>query len=53
VQTLREPTPAERSGFGVAVAAVNGRPLIGAERARSNGVRGAAYLFGCGSADGH
>lgn len=52
VRTLREPTPGERSEFGIAVASVDGKPLVGAQRSRTDTMRGAAYLFDCGSGDG-
>ncbi len=50
VGALREPTPTERSGFGIAVASLNDRPLVGAERARTATGHGAAYLFDCAPA---
>ncbi len=46
VRTLREPTPGERAGFGIALAAVGERPLVGAERGGGSH-RGAAYLLDC------
>jgi hypothetical protein len=49
VRTLREPAPSERAGFGIAVAGMSGRPLIGAERG-GDAQRGAAYLFECAAA---
>ncbi|HEY2388842.1 MAG TPA: hypothetical protein VGK30_17940 [Candidatus Binatia bacterium] len=48
VRTLREPVPGERGGFGIAVAALSDRPLVGAERG-GDAQRGAAYLFDCGA----
>jgi outer membrane protein assembly factor BamB len=48
VRTLREPVPRERSGFGIAMTTLDERPVIGAERAGDDVMRGAVYLFDCG-----
>jgi hypothetical protein len=48
-RTLHEPAPSERAGFGIAVAALSDRPLVGAERG-GDAQRGAAYLFDCAGA---